>query len=490
MKTPSLINTLLCLALTGQVFGAKVIPNYAFANLVLGQEDFVSNSTLPQSSFSSRRPEGVVIDPITRKVFVAEYDNDRILRYPNVASLTNGAGAEAVFGQPNFGGPIVNTPLDLTLNGPIGLHFDRLGRLWVADSNNNRVLMYEAASFRDSQPKPDRVFGQPDFVTVSSGTTAEKISGPYGVFVDGEDRLWVADTSNNRVLFFDEISSNNNGAEADGVLGQAGFLSSTSGTTNSKMNFPESVVVSPDMTLFVADSSNNRVLRFNNAADIGNGPPASAVLGQPDFLTSTPGTSATTMRFPTAVSLDSSDSLWVTDYSNRRLIRFDLASTKPNGAAATGILGQPDFLTSAAAVTISSRGHIQSYGKAFIDATGSLWIPDTENNRVLRFPPDVTKPLLVVTTNVPKTVSKKKLTIKGTASDQFGISKVQYRLGNGPLKTATGTTSWQFTVNLAAGKNKITIFAVDSVGNVSLNKVIKVKRVATNAPALVLTSGD
>ena len=99
---------------------------------------------------------------------------------------------------------------------------------------------------------------------------------------------------------------------------------------------------------------------------------------------------------------------------------------------------------------------------------------DTENNRVLRFPPDLTKPALVANA-VPKKVTKKKLKVSGTASDQYGVSKVQYKLGKGAVKTASGTTTWSFNVTLAEGKNKLTVWSIDSVGNQSAPRTIKVK---------------
>jgi len=480
MKRQYLPISLLCLAFAGQVFGANLVPNYAIANLVLGQPDFVT-SAVPtvHSSFSLRRPEAVVIDPMTRKVFVGDRNNSRVLRYADYASLLNGAGAEAVFGQARFSATSSGSG-ELNMNRPIGLHFDRLGRLWVADTSNNRVLMYEAASYRNTQPFPDRVFGQPDFVTTTSAASSTKMDTPYGVWIDSQDRLWVADSSNNRVLRFDSISTKASGAAADAVLGQGSFATSTSGVTSSSMDFPESVTVSSSGTLFVADANNNRVLRFANASSLGNGAGASAVLGQVNFTTNTSGLTATTMGATTGVLITSSDTLWVTDRGNKRLLRFDGASTKATGSAANGVVGQPNFTTNTAVVT--NRGSIDSYSQPFVDAAGSLWIADTESNRVLRFPADVTKPLLVVTPAVPATITKSKVTIKGTASDAFGISTIQYKIGNGALKTATGTTSWQFKASLVSGKNTITIFAVDSVGNQSISKVIKIKRTSSAAP--------
>jgi sugar lactone lactonase YvrE len=470
---------LLCLILGGAAPG-KTVPTFATADLVLGQSDFVTSSSAPvTSSFSLNEAVAIVVDPVSQKVFVSDRGNNRVLRYPNKKSLTNGAGAEAVFGQSKFSASSFGTG-ELSLNSPEGLFFDRLGRLWVADSSNNRVLMYEAASYRETRPYPDRVYGQPDFTTTGAATTASKMSSPYGVWVDANDRLWVSEFSNNRILRFDSISSKPSGSAADGVLGQALFTSSSSGSGSSGLSGATSIAVSQSGTLFAASTYNNCVLRFDNAATLGNGAGASTILGQPNFSTSASGTTATSMNNPYGVWITAENTLWVCDYSNNRVLRFDNATSKVSGAAADGVVGQQNFTSNTSSTT--NRTTAGPFFQPFVDTSGSLWVPVYNNNRVLRFPADATKPLLAVTTIVPKTTALAQFTIKGTASDGSGISKVQYKVNSGSVKTATGTTSWQIKAALAAGDNTITIYAIDTANNQSTSKVLKIKRTSSVAP--------
>jgi sugar lactone lactonase YvrE len=477
MKTISLISGLTALVL-GSTATGKTIPNHAVANLVLGQANFVTNALPLPSASSLDEPSAIVIDPVTRKVFVADRDNDRVLRYASAESLANGASAEVVFGQPRFSesDPAVAPNIERGMNQPNGLFLDRKGRLWVADSGNNRVLMFESASFQSIQPFPDRVFGQLDFTENLAATppTARSMRSPRGVWVDANDRLWVVDASNNRILRFDAISTKPDGAAANGVLGQTLFTTNLSNVGPSSLSSPRSVAVSQTGALFVADRGNSRVLRFDNAATKAPGANADAVLGQVNFNTDTESISATEMNSPNGVAITPDDALWVTDEDNNRIIRFDNASTAFSGAAASGVVGQPDFTTKLRNLT--DRGLNDPELNSFVDADGSLWVPDNSNNRVLRFPADETIPLLSVATIVPKTTKKKSLTINGSASDQFGVSLVQFRVGKGPLQNATGTTGWAIKAPLKKGINKITIIATDSVGNVSANKIIKIKR--------------
>ena len=462
------------LALTTTAAFGKTIPNNAEANLVLGQVDFTAQlAPFPPNAASLREPVSVIVDPVTRKVFVAEEGNDRVLRYASADALANGAQAEAVFGQALFTTRTKAVTSNQFGGDPVSIFLDTKGRLWVSDWVGSRVLRFDFASSCDSSPSANRVYGQPDFTTGTAATTSTGMKQPFGVCVDSADRLWVADSGNNRVLRFDSITTKPSGAAADGVLGQANFTTSAPGSGSNGIYFPVGVTTSAGGSLYVTCSNANRVMRFDNALGLGANAPASSVLGQPDFATVTAGTTAVKMSFPSGAWITPDDSLWVVDSSNNRVLRFNNASTKPSGAAADGVLGQPDFTSGLAATT--QRGLAYPGYRPFVDTTGSLWVADIDNNRVLRFSPDATPPLLAVTT--PAKVTKKpKLVIKGTASDTYGISKVEYRIGKGPLKLATGTTAWSFKANLKKGKNTLTVIATDVDGIQSLRKIVKITR--------------
>ena len=471
MKTNTL-RLLAGLALTTTAAFGKTIPDYAIADLVLGKPDFVTALSPLRSSFSLNNPVAIAIDPVSQKVFVSDRGDNRILRYASASALTNGTGAEAVFGQMSFGTNTAGTT-DTLLDRPSCLYFDRRGRLWVSDESNNRVLVYEAASYRNVQAA-DRVYGQLNFTTSFGATTAAKMYRPYGVCVDSDDNLWVGDYGNNRVLRFSSISTKASGASADQVLGQPDFTTATPAAGAAGMNGPVGITVSSTGTLYVGCSGNHRILRFNNAVTLGNGAPASGVLGQPDFTSTSFGLSGTKFATPYGVWVTQDDALWVSDYSNNRVLRFDQASTKANGAAANGVLGQPNFTTNAA--VISNRSFGSPFVSPYVDAAGSLWVSEENYKRVLRFPADETLPLLTLTTVVPKTTKAKKLNLVGTASDAYGVARVQFKVNAGPLMTAVGTTAWQIMPLLKKGRNTITVFATDSVGNFSVNRVIKIRR--------------
>ncbi len=78
------------------------------ANGVLGQADLVSRVTGKTAS-SMNNAFGVAVDPATGKLFVADRNNNRVLRFSSSAKLVNGGAAEAAFGQPSLDSNGVNT---------------------------------------------------------------------------------------------------------------------------------------------------------------------------------------------------------------------------------------------------------------------------------------------------------------------------------------------------------------------------------------------
>jgi len=447
-------------------------PPLPAADLVLGAADFDTAGSALSTATGMSTPYGIAIDPTSGAVFVSDLDHNRVLRYPDLSSLTNGAAAEAAFGQPDLtqSAPGLSAT---SLNGPEGLHVDSSGRLWIADAANNRVLMYENASTLPSGSAADLVLGQPDFGNLDPGNSASQMNIPVHALVDANDNLWVADRENNRVLKFVGASTLVNGAAASIVLGQVDFFqSNVLSVTASTMENPSSLTIDAFDNLWIADFGHGRVLRFSNASLLGSGAAADGVLGQTDFVSESAGSGAQSIETPISPLIDPTGSLWVTDNSNHRILLFKNARLKSNGAPADGLIGQADFTTSAPGL---SARKLQGPWASALAPSGRLWVCDSGNHRVLRFTPDQIRPVLKVK-KAPRTTSKARLKIQGTANDASGIASVRYRVGKSAYRSARGAAAWKFNAKLKPGLNKIEIEATDAAGNLSASKRVKVRR--------------
>lgn len=349
---------------------------------VLGQIPFTTRvAALSESNFSS--PTSVAVDPTSGKVFVVDRGNHRVLRWSSESALMSGAAAEAVLGQPDFN--TKTTGLSATkMNDPVALTVDSQGRLYVSEYVNNRVLRFDNASSTSTGAAANGVLGQPNFTTSTGFARQNGMRGPVGLQVDADGRLWVSEFNNFRVVWFNNAAGKANGANADGVLGQPNFTTATSGLTAATMNRPNGVYIDKDGRLWTSEWSNQRILRFDNAAQKANGAPADGVLGQPDFTTNTVNTTRNGLGVLRGVWGDSEGRIYAVQEVSARISIFANAAAKANGADADQVWGQPDFTTGS--IAAPPTGSSLNYPRGiFIDeANNRMWIADNSNHRVLR----------------------------------------------------------------------------------------------------------
>ena len=170
------------------------------------------------------------------------------------------ASADVAVGQPNLY-TCTSGCTATKLYDPWGVYSDGT-RLYIADTYNNRVLIYNSIPTSNGT-SADVVVGQTDMTSNSGGCTANKLSVPGGVYSDGT-RLYIAEYGNNRVLIFNSIPTSN-GASADVVIGQTSMTANSSGCAADKLYHPIDVYIN-GTKLYIADTYNNRVLLYNSHA--------------------------------------------------------------------------------------------------------------------------------------------------------------------------------------------------------------------------------
>ena len=97
----------------------------------------------------------------------------------------------------------------------------------MADTDNNRVLIWNTIPASNTAA-PALVLGQTSFTAFQTPqpVNATSLRGPQGVWIQG-NRLFVADTLNHRVLIWNSFPTQNN-QPADLVLGQTSFTAAIS----------------------------------------------------------------------------------------------------------------------------------------------------------------------------------------------------------------------------------------------------------------------
>jgi sugar lactone lactonase YvrE len=358
----------------------------AAADLVIGQPDFYSNSANEGSGTSTTSsladPQSVAVDS-NSNLYVADTGNNRVLE---------------------FSAP-----------------FAGCASLPCVDSAAATVVIGLQGS------STDECAGTPSAMT---------LCGPDSVAIDSNNNLYVADTQDNRVLEFLAPLSTNEGAS--GVWGQAGSFSTNgqnnpSGTPSANSLFlPEGVALDPSNNLYISDLLNNRVLEFNETANPATNTTANTVFGQTNFSNNGSGGGTTGLNEPRQVTLDQSGNLFIVDWGNSRVLQYSSPAT--SNTTPVHVFGQADDLNGSrcnfdggepdAATLCSPQG-------VAVDGIGDVAISDTLNNRVLWFD----QPLAATPTPTPTaTATGRTPTATPTATASSSPSSTSSRT---PTATAT-----------------------------------------------------
>ena len=391
-----------------------------FPDLSIGQPSFATGTAnhggLSATSLSFTSSTGATLSASIAfdaggNLWVADAGNNRILRF-NVTALgssaTSGPAADIVLGQPDFVTASTTTPALTSLSAiqaPAGLAIDPEGRLFASESvatRRGRVLAW-VPPFSSGQ-SASKTLGV-DTSTTAPPTVSEFQfqSSPRALFMVG-DQLGVADTLDSRLLLFpsfDQWNFTQFYQAATTVIGQTGF--STALANQGAASAGASSLATPvgayfyNNELYVADTGNNRVVVLPQITS-GFGP-ATRVVGQLQLTLNTVNliqgrefnftNSGQTVDGGMAVDFSGAvPHLYISDtYNNRILGFYDLRNIQP-GQFADIVIGQPDFLNSISNYPNNqpTANNLSSPTGLTVDTAGNLYVADTGNARVLRFP--------------------------------------------------------------------------------------------------------
>jgi uncharacterized protein (TIGR03437 family) len=348
--------------------------NFANADIVLGQPDFTTIiSVTPVTASSMRGPEGVWIQGT--RLFVADSGNSRIMVW-NTIPTANNQPADYVLGEPNLTTAPPITTLDITPSAsnlfyPVSVTSDGQ-RLFVADNGHSRVLIWNSIPTQTAQPA-DVVVGQPDMV--SEATDAQ--NNVLGTCVaNGTDTDGNPTFPAGCVTICPAVP---NGVDSDGNP-------TYPARCNKTLNLPN-YALSDGQRLYIADSGNDRVTVYESIPTQ-NGQAADIILGQPDDVSdvvtdttsTTPGaevleSAPNTIRTPLSLAWDGTN-LYVADPYDDRVLAFTPAASN---VPVNGILNAAS-LTVYAVGTIQFAGTVTAKDTVTITFTNTNVSPSTTNS--------------------------------------------------------------------------------------------------------------
>src|SRR3954451_23500671 len=275
------------------------------------------------ADFDIRFKGDVAVAPDGR-IYVADTYNQRVVWFDAAGHYLGQLGQTDVAGS------------DAThLRYPEGVAVDWDGNLYIADDRNNRIQKFSATGA----------------LLASVGAPGD-LDNPYDVGVDRDENIYVADNMHHRVVKY--------AAQADGVQYTLAGTWGGRGEAPGQMLTPRSIVVQPDGTNIVTDTGNGRIETFDANGNLA----ADGTFGLN-------GRDGGRLTGPMGLAFDAGGSLLVADALQYRVQRLGADMSGVGFFGSHGDGAEQLWLAEGAAPA----------------ADGGAWVADTGNDRVQHFDP-------------------------------------------------------------------------------------------------------
>ncbi|MFN6414902.1 MAG: hypothetical protein ACK4V2_03915 [Pseudomonadota bacterium] len=323
------------------------------------------------TSTSLTYPQGISLDG-AGNIYIADQNNQRIRMVWNAASngmytqgriytvAGNGSG-----GFNGDGGLATST----WLNSPTDVFVDALNNIYVADSSNYRLRKFTLGGAIST------VAGNGAFGFGGDGGVATSAWLPYlqGISVDNAGNIYIADYNNQRIRMVWNAASN--GTYTQGYIytvagnGNYGFNNDAVAATSAWLASPQGVFASNAGDIYIADSNNNRIRKFQLGGNI------STIAGNGNTAYTGDGGLAINagLSSPRDLCFDSAGNIYITDQSNNRIRMvwgaasnatytqgriYTVAGTGTNGFNGDGIAATSAMISPPIGITIDNAGNI------------------------------------------------------------------------------------------------------------------------------------
>ncbi|CAF0835220.1 unnamed protein product [Adineta ricciae] len=239
------------------------------------------------------------------------------------------------------------------LSRPLCLFINGNDNIYVSDRDAHKVLL-----FRTNATNGLVVAGNG-----SDGSTDTQLNQPYGIFVNEIETIYVADSLNHRIMKWPSGASSGIRVAGDGKTGNE----------LTHVNTPTNIIVDKDGYMYIREEgSYSRITRWALGSHVGICIAA---------CTGGAGNTANQVYSPHSLAFDSQGSLYVSDFGNHRVQKFELLNYPIS-------YNQPKLC---AKVTWSHYGIVfanatmvgQTHRGLFIDSNDTIYASHSSNNQIL-----------------------------------------------------------------------------------------------------------
>ncbi len=316
----------------------------------------------PAISAGLSLPVGVALDG-NGNLFIADYGGNRIRKVVIATGIITTVAGTGLLGYSGDGGLAVSAQL----GGPLDVAVDGFGNLYIADTFNNRVRKVAAATGIITTAAGNGTAG---YSGDGGLAISAEVNDPYGVAVDGNGNVYIADTFNSRIR---KVAAGTGVITTVAGNGTLGYSGDSGPATSAELGFPQDLAVDTHGNMYIADSGNNRIRMVSAGSGI-----IITVAGAGSSYSGDgqPATSAQISSDSFGVAVDRLGNLYIADTGNSRVRKVAAATGIITTYAGTGVAGYSGDNIPAASAEIN-----QPWGLA-VDTSGNLYIADSGNNRI------------------------------------------------------------------------------------------------------------
>ena len=354
----------------------------------------------PATAAVIQDPVGSKFDKSGNLYFASCISGNRIRKIDLTGVITTIAGNTTG----SFGGD--NGPATAALlNAPVDVAFDTSNNLYISDPQNFRVRKINSITGIITTVAGNGIgtYGGDDIAA-----TATSIWGNNQICLDKLGNLYIADYYNQRIR---KVSPTGIMTTVAGT-GTASSLGDGTPATSAPINYPSGVAIDTSGNLYIGEANGYRVRKVDLSGIIttfaGNGNPAYAGDGIP----------ATNAQIePTHLAIDDFGNLFIGDSYNNRVFKVDAMGMLYN-VAGNGLTGYSGDGVAATATSLDYPSGIS------LDACGNLYISEADNRRIRKVTFNPTCTVTTLNTNITTQTGKSVNVYPNPTNDLIQIDNI------------------------------------------------------------------
>lgn len=213
-------------------------------------------------STALNNPTGLAVSN-AGELYIADTGNHRIRKVDRVTGLLTTVAGTGDAGDDGDGGLAINAQLD----HPSGIVFDKYDNLYIVDTRNHKIRFVDRRGKRIFTLAGS---GDEGYCGDNSGTSPDAcFNDPTGIALDRFGRVYVADTDNQRVRRISiDLKRRTSQVETVAGSGRRGYNGDDMDAWQANLAYPGALAISGLDMLYFLDTGNNVVRRVQNISAV------------------------------------------------------------------------------------------------------------------------------------------------------------------------------------------------------------------------------